>query len=1012
MTKRYTFNELMALDESREFEVKGLQNAQNPVKAIADKYVEEYVNAFLNTSGGTIHFGIDNDGRVLGVGLDRRQRDDLRTQVDQIVQRFSPSVEPDSYELRFIPVDGGGANADLCVVEISVSRGTALLYWTGSQRVWIRRDGGTFAMSPDMIERRLLAEHSLIKPALFQLPADVPDFTGRRDEVRKIEQRIGATGTAVIVGMAGIGKSALAIHVAHLLKARYPDAHLYVNLKGSTSDPLSVEDVLAAILRAFDPTRKLPNTAEKLAPLYRSELHNKHVLVVLDDATNAEQIQALLLSEPTCAIIITSRHEIVLPAAHSIHLGALELAESEALLVSICPRLRTASLKHTSEIFHASEDGIPVQMAKLCGSLPLALRLAGSALAEQVDLPPSEYIAQLEAAQSRLELIEASFNLSYESLDVETRVLWCILSVPANGFDRAAVSALWQVEDDRTQSTLSLLTSYSLVEYSPDNALYRLHDLARLFANSKLDPSVRTIVERRLAAHYGKVLETADHQYVHGGDSLQHGLKSFEADWTNISLGQGLAEILGQQGDIEMAQLCIAYADFGRRILAVRRSPDEQIRWLEAALDCSRQLHDKMSERRVLDYLGSIYVALGKAKRAVDYHDMCLTVSRETGDRSTECVALCGLGRAYFNIGESSRSLETFEQAIALSRESLDRGAEGRALRGLGTTCVNAGDLNRGINCYNQALAIARELHDRHYEAHILEDMGWAYLSLKKESVALETFDKAINAFRFQEPSVCRAIATRSMARAYLRIGKTPQAISYLTEASEGLSAAGDLLDEQITLREMGRALDSLGQRRQAVETFERSLTIAHRIGDRHSECEVLYELGNLHARVGDFPRAYEFFIQASSMCSGIDDGRLEAHVLEHRGLAGLILGKSQESINYLEQAAALLQNCGPRRCESHANINLASAHLCSGNRPAAIEYARLAMERILGSLSPGTLTTNVDDLVPISSGFLVALLRVTLWLLPFRNRFRTRPSRLSSAFTQAAQTLALRASH
>ena len=242
----------MDFDETREHEAKGLKHAQNPVKAIVDKYIDEYVNVYLNTNGGIVYFGVENDGQVSGVRLDRKQRDDLRTRVDQVVKEFAPSVDPDLYSLHFVPVVGEGAAPDLYVVELHVSKGRESLYWTGSQKAWVRGEGGNLPMPADMLERRLITKYPAVKPTLHQLPTDLPDFVGRVDEISKIEQNIRKAGIAIITGMPGVGKSALAIHVACRLISQFPDAQLYLNLRGSTNSTLTTADAIVFLLRAIN----------------------------------------------------------------------------------------------------------------------------------------------------------------------------------------------------------------------------------------------------------------------------------------------------------------------------------------------------------------------------------------------------------------------------------------------------------------------------------------------------------------------------------------------------------------------------------------------------------------------------------------------------------------------------------------------------------------------------------------------------------------------------------------
>ncbi len=151
----YRFNQKLAVEEDREHEFKSLVKARDPVRTICDYYVAEYVNAFLNTRGGAVYFGVEDDGRVQGLPLDRAQRDRLRTRVSRILDKFQPAVEPELYELRFVPVVD---RKETYVVEIRVRKGIAPLYMTGSQHFYLRRDSSNFLMPFDLIRRRLQGE--------------------------------------------------------------------------------------------------------------------------------------------------------------------------------------------------------------------------------------------------------------------------------------------------------------------------------------------------------------------------------------------------------------------------------------------------------------------------------------------------------------------------------------------------------------------------------------------------------------------------------------------------------------------------------------------------------------------------------------------------------------------------------------------------------------------------------------------------------------------------------------
>jgi len=242
--------------------------------------------------------------------------------------------------------------------------------------------------------------------ALHQLPTPPADFTGRDAELNELMAKLETGGATIsgLQGMGGVGKTTLALKLAALLTPRYPDAQLFLDLKGASDKPLSPAEAMAHVIRACHPTAKLPESETELKPLYQSMLHSQRALLLMDNAREAKQVEPLL-PPATCCLLVTSRQHFTLPGLYAKDLNTLPPKDAGQLLLTIAPRIGAAA----------------EAIAKLCGYLPQALRLAASALAEQIDLSPADYLRRLENAQTRLGLVEASLNLSYDLLEAETQ---------------------------------------------------------------------------------------------------------------------------------------------------------------------------------------------------------------------------------------------------------------------------------------------------------------------------------------------------------------------------------------------------------------------------------------------------------------------------------------------------------------------------------------------------------------------------------------------------------------
>jgi NB-ARC domain len=303
--------------------------------------------------------------------------------------------------------------------------------------------------------------------SLHQLPPPLADFTGRDDEVKELRQ-LASSGGAVITGLkgsGGIGKTALALVLAKEWKDHFPDAQLVINLLGASDEPMPPETAMERIIHAWQPNAKLPEGLEELKGIYHTVLDGKRALLLLDNARDAKQV-APLLPPATCGLIITSRWSFTLPGMKTKDIGVLSPEEAANLLLTICDRIGDSA----------------AAIAERCGYLPLALRLAASALKTRPMLTPAEYLERLRINRSKeLDEAAASLRVSYDLLKPELQKLWRLLGIFPGSFDRAAATAVWANEKEASTQTLELLYETSMVEWDNSIDRYRLHDLARDF---------------------------------------------------------------------------------------------------------------------------------------------------------------------------------------------------------------------------------------------------------------------------------------------------------------------------------------------------------------------------------------------------------------------------------------------------------------------------------------------------------------------------------------------------
>jgi DNA-binding SARP family transcriptional activator len=327
-----------------------------------------------------------------------------------------------------------------------------------------------------------------IAPA--QLPADINDFTGRTTQLATVAHLAraadrSATVLVAITGKAGVGKTALAVHAAHRLRDQYPDGQLFVNLRGTEANPLCATDVLARFLRSLgvDPTA-IPEDAEERAALYRSRLADRRLLILLDDAACEAQLRPLLPGTSGCAVLVTSRARLAgLGGARVVDLDVFGPDEALELLAQAAGPQRTAA-----------EPAAAREIVRLCGFLPLAVRVAGARLGARPHWPLSRLEADLADEDARLDTlrlgdleVRTSLARSYASLDVMARRAFRLLGLlEIRDFAPWVTAALLDIAQAKAEELMDTLVDLHLLDVAGRDASgrlrYRFHDLLRAYA--------------------------------------------------------------------------------------------------------------------------------------------------------------------------------------------------------------------------------------------------------------------------------------------------------------------------------------------------------------------------------------------------------------------------------------------------------------------------------------------------------------------------------------------------
>jgi tetratricopeptide (TPR) repeat protein len=658
-----------------------------------------------------------------------------------------------------------------------------------------------------------------------QLRSPPADFTGREEELAALRARLGKGGAAIVglTGQGGVGKTALALRLAQELREQYPDAQIDIDLRGAGDEPLDPGQVMAEVIHAFEPERKLPNDLEGRGRVYRSVIDGKRALLLFDNARDRAQVEPLLPPSGSL-LLVTSRQHFTLPGLYTRRLDTLKDTDAVALVRSIARRLHETAA---------------AELAEVCGYLPLALRAAASVLAERVDLKPAKYLERLRGTE-RVKLVEEVLESSLELLDEPLRAFWLRIGVMPADFDASAAAAVADVSVESAEEWLSELVRRSLLDWEAAAERYRMHDLARSYARSRVDTKELYAAEKRHTEHFFEVARAADELYRNGGAAVMAALQAFDGDWTHIAAAQAWAAA-HSESDGAAAKICCNLPLLASNILVLRQAPDEQVAWLEAALRVAQRISKQAATGTLLGNLGIAYLKLGEAKKSIRLFETHLAIAREFGDRYGEAAALGNLGNAFGHLNDALKSLGFYEQALALARQLGDRRGEGTSLGNMGNAHTQMGDWSRASTFYKMHIAIAREIGDHQGEGLAHKNLGVAHLTLRRFQKAITCFQRAL--------AVAHQIADRH--------------------------------GECGALEGLGAVYAEMGDHRKSIECYGRLLVLLRKMGDRKGEATISSRLGLAYFELDDLPHAVD------AMQTAIDIKRELGHLdlAEHEAL-------------------------------------------------------------------------------------------------------------------------------
>ncbi|MEY9997483.1 tetratricopeptide (TPR) repeat protein [Streptomyces sp. V4I8] len=807
-----------------------------------------------------------------------------------------------------------------------------------------------------------------ITPALAGLPAGTPAFTGRDTQLAELLLVLAPGGreqqavlVAAVAGLPGVGKTELVLQAAHRALATpnwFPGGVLFVDLFGYDPERRLPPERALGI-----PGEHLPADLQDRSRLFRSVLkayadQDRRVLVVIDNASTAEQARPLLPTDGTTATLLTSRHTLDVGA----RLHDLDVLDSEAAVDLLRRALYQARGRGDTRV--EEEPGCAREIVERCGGLPLALQICAALLADTPTRPLASLAKALADAHRRLDqltreerAVRAAFDLSYQHLDSDQAHVFRLLSLnPGPDLDTEAAAHLAGASEALVEQQLQGLVRAHLIEPGKLWGRWRMHDLIRLYAAELAqqdDGDQGEPALDRLLEYYRVTADAADDhlralpsdpvpgRFQDRGDALAW----LDAERSNLVAAITLAAATARP------HLAISLRASLTVFLSWRRHFDDAITTGQQALAATRELGDRYGEGTALTNLGAALWGVERFEEAIDAHTQAATVFRELGDRYGEGMALNNLGAALHRVRRFEEAIDDLAQAATICHEVGNQHREGTALTNLGLALAEVGRFEEAIDAHTQAATIHVEVGDRHSEGMALTNLGTALAEVGRFEEAIDALAQAATIFVEVGDRHAEGTALNSFGLAFQGMGRFEEAIDAHTQDLAISRELGDRHREGKSLSNLGGALTEVGRFEDAIDAHTQDLAIFRELGDRYGEGAALNNLGAAFQGVQRFEEAIDAHTQAASIFRELGDQRGESMVLSRLGLAFQWMGRFEEAIDAHTQDLAISRELGDRQSEGIALSSLGLAFQWMGRFEEAIDAHTqdLAISRELG---------------------------------------------------------------
>ncbi|MFD4561034.1 tetratricopeptide repeat protein [Streptomyces sp. NPDC058469] len=737
------------------------------------------------------------------------------------------------------------------------------------------------------------------------LPRDVP-WTGRRDELRRLTSALcEGQGSSDIVtveaihGMGGVGKSSLAVHLAHRLRDRFPDGRIFLHLGGYAADrtPPTATRALTELLRLVGmASKELPRELDELVALWRSVTHDRRMLVILDDATSSDQIRPLLPGSSPTAVIVTSRRRLPgLPGVRPVSLDVLPAEDAGALFAQRLGRGRDTDPADVAEI------------VRICGHLPLAIEIAASRLLARPSWATSDLLRQLGGFGGHLaQLRDADrtlthvFAVSYDALNAEQQLVFRRIGLHVGvDFRPPAIAALTGFSLETAERVLEELLAHYLV-FEPVPLRFTMHDLLRDYARSLLEADDAEDDVRQagqsLVDHY---IRTADRT-----DRLAYPFRSR----TDLDVGDSATPTCPEIVDAQSAeQWLIAESD---NLL-------DTLDWL-VKHGTERQLAISVHVLAgFLDMEGHLVEAEPLLRRAAAHWNVA-------GDSVARARALLDLCAVYTHGSRYGEAIAAGREARDIARSLRDRELEGECVHQVTISLWQTGQYTLARSLQKESLNSLMQTGDRLRMARCRNLLGIIHVHLAEYEDALACFTSALVDFTAIGYERGRYSALNNVAEVRKKTGHLEDAEIAYRQAMVVADRMGNPRDKATLQMNVASVMDELGRTDEALAVYGMVLPILRDVGDRRAEAIALTRIGRAHRAAGRTDEALRHHVAALEVTRAIHAVGDEVDVLFDLSLVERDAGRFSQAVARLEESLALSKGIGAPAEEARAAAALA----------------------------------------------------------------------------------------